>query len=246
MGLIFLPLKIYWRVRLLFLTDIILFMVFVIFLLWRDGKFKLLALLSCAILGLLAVYGTSTAIRHSAKPGLEKLSKAADGFIEFVSTGKIKTAPGTAEFGRLGSLTKRMSHIWVFNAVDNKSPDPVPYWRGKTYRPLFTSFIPRVIYPDKPEERSGGGFGRRYGFLDQHQAKTSLNLPWVTEMLANFGPLGVVLGMGLAGMFLGFLDRLFNRAWMTDLEFTVGLTLIYPLVYPESNFSAMAGSMLTL
>ena len=52
--------------------------------------------------------------------------------------------------------------------------------------------------------------------------------------------------MCLVGLFLGFLERVFNAPGMTDLEFTLGLSLIFPLVYPESNFSVMVGSMLPL
>ena len=52
--------------------------------------------------------------------------------------------------------------------------------------------------------------------------------------------------MSLVGGFLAFLDRIFNRQDMTTLEAVVGLAVIFPLAYPEANFSVMTGSLLPL
>ena len=74
----------------------------------------------------------------------------------------------------------------------------------------------------------------------------SLNLPWIVELLANFGRWGVFWGMALIGVFLAFLDRVFNSKGMTQFECIFGLSIIFPLVIPESNFSLMTGSLLPL
>ena len=71
----------------------------------------------------------------------------------------------------------------------------------------------------------------------------SLNLPWITELFINFGPLSVPLGMAFFGILLALLDRLFNEAHLKNLEFLIGLTIIYRLVYPESNFSVTTGTL---
>ena len=148
--------------------------------------------------------------------------------------------------GRFGSVVHRTSHLWLFHVVDDKVPNQVPLWQGETYRPLLTSFIPRVFYRDKPEERQGYSFGYRYGFIKKADSHMSINLPWIVELLANFGRWGVIWGMALIGFFLAFLDRVFNSKGMTQLELIVGLSIIFPLVIPESNFSLMTGSLLPL
>jgi hypothetical protein len=56
----------------------------------------------------------------------------------------------------------------------------------------------------------------------------------------------VLIGMATFGILLAFLDRTLNAPGMSDLEFLVGLTLIFRLVYPESNFSVMTGSLVPL
>jgi hypothetical protein len=140
----------------------------------------------------------------------------------------------------------RTAHILVFSNVIEDTPAKVPYWDGQTYLPLLTSFIPRIIYPDKPTENTGNEFGRRYSYLGSSDDTTSFNLPWIVEMYANFGALGVLMGMPLVGMMLAFIEQKFNNQNMNSLEFVTGTTIIFRLVYQESNFSLMVGGVITL
>ena len=143
-------------------------------------------------------------------------------------------------------LVRRVTLILTLTHVVDKTPDPVPYWAGETYKPLFTSMIPRAVWPGKPEERTGNAFGRRYGILAETERQLSFNLPWITEMYANFGRAGVILGMALVGLLFGFLERFLARPGMTALEFVTGTTILLPLFFQESNFSLMTGSLLPL
>jgi hypothetical protein len=140
----------------------------------------------------------------------------------------------------------RINHIFEFAAVIDETPNRIPYWGGETYKPLITMFIPRIIWQNKPEEKVGQSFGHRYGFINPTDDVTSWNLPWITEMYANYGSVGVVLGMTLVGCLLAFLEAKLNRPGMIPLEFVVGATILLPLVFQESNFSNMAGNILLL
>lgn len=52
---------------------------------------------------------------------------------------------------------------------------------GKTiYLPLLTKMIPRSLWPNKPDERFGNDWARRYGYL-RDDYSTSYNLPWLPE-----------------------------------------------------------------
>lgn len=138
----------------------------------------------------------------------------------------------------------RSAHIVIFSAVVRDTPDRVPYWNGESYLPLLTSFIPRFIWADKPSEKTGNEFGRRYEYLDKIDNSTSFNLPWIVEMYANFGVIGVILGMSLVGVLLAFLEQKFNRSNMQPLEFVTGTTILFRLIYQESNFSLMIGGII--
>ena len=250
-GWIGIPLFLYVRIKLLFLTDILLFAIFAFFIFWREKQFKTITGLIALSLFILSFYAATTTVRGAYENPIEKIYISAVVYYKlvFMDENLVRTIdrkgiPRTfGSEGRFGALVRRTGHLWVLHRVADLSPDIVPYWRGETYKPLLTSLIPRAIYPDKPIENFGFKFGHRYKILKSLSSHTSLNIPWLTEMLANFGSAGVLVGMAFAGMFLGALERSFNVAGMSNAEFAVGATILFPLTYPESNFSVMTGSL---
>lgn len=144
------------------------------------------------------------------------------------------------------SATERTAHILLFSNIVHDTPTIVPYWGGKTYSNLLTSYIPRAFWPDKPTERIGNEFGRRYKYLGKNDYSTAWNLPWIVETYANFGSLGVLIGMSLVGLFLAFLEQKLNSSRMNSLEVTFGATILFPLIYQESNFSLMMGAAVNM
>jgi hypothetical protein len=248
--LVAVPIEIYLRIDNLALTKLMLLVIFFTFIVLYERRLKLFVSLACVGVIVLSFYGASTAMRNSTEAGLQRLINASNFYLKLIAEGKMewqldRLSPVVLS-GRFGSVVHRTSHLWLFHVVDQKNQSQVPLWQGETYRPLITSFIPRVFYRDKPEERLGYAFGYRYGFIKKTDTHMSINLPWIVELLANFGRWGVIWGMALIGIFLAFLDRVFNSKGMTDLEFIVGLSIIFPLVIPESNFSLMTGSLLPL
>ncbi len=248
-----LPFDLYMRLRFLFMSDLMFFVVFFSFILWRCEWKKTLATL--AAFGVLCVLTYNVTTVSRSMWGGETFSGKIRSSIEEIGSifqgSNIVVSPLDDRLGvtydrRIAPLIHRIGQVWVFQAVYDRSPDPIPYLRGETYLPILTSFIPRAIYPDKPEERAGGMFGHRYGFLGEKSGNTSVNIPWIVELLVNFGPLGVLAGMAVFGVLLGLLDKAFNRHGMTDLDFLIGLIVIYRLGYQESNFSVMTGSLLPL
>ena len=174
-------------------------------------------------------------------------------YAETLIAGETDALPnrGLIRLTPFNGLVQRTSLILPFSHVVLNTPEPVPYWNGETYRPLLTSWIPRRIWSGKPEERSGNAFAHRYGYLayagrkpNKSERTMSINIPWITELYANFGKLGIIVGMILIGGFLGFLDRFFNRAGAAPLESAIGAALLLPLFYQESNLSLMTGTLL--
>ncbi|MGH7949462.1 MAG: hypothetical protein ACREQF_09580, partial [Candidatus Binataceae bacterium] len=94
----------------------------------------------------------------------------------------------------------RLSQVSIFAEVLRDTPEHVPYWNGETYRPLLFKIVPRLIYPDKPLDVSGGIFGHRYGFVSRRNNWTVINLPQMVELYANFGGIGLILGMIAIGV----------------------------------------------
>jgi O-antigen polysaccharide polymerase Wzy len=96
----------------------------------------------------------------------------------------------------------RLALTPTFAGIIEDTPRIVPYWGGATYYPILFKLIPRFIYPDKPEEITGQEFGHRYGLIDLENLNTSVNLPQIVELYANFGVAGVLLGMFLFGVII--------------------------------------------
>jgi hypothetical protein len=144
-----------------------------------------------------------------------------------------------------GGAASRLAHIRLLSYVMSHTPEPVPYWNGKTYELLYASLIPRVLWPSKPMETLGQDFGHRYGLLAEDDRVTSINLPWMVETYANFGTLGILFGMPILGFAFALLTEKFGRGGMDYLNFIVGTAILFQAsVDQENNLSLVFGSLL--
>lgn len=124
--------------------------------------------------------------------------------------------------------------------VTNKTPDEIPYLDGKSYNTLLTKPIPRIIWKEKPQELFGNQFGHIYKVLNKSDMSTSWNMPVLNEFYANFGLIGVVLGMFLLGIFFGLIKRILSFD-KENFLFLISLVAIYPMFYLEINLSNLIG-----
>ena len=142
------------------------------------------------------------------------------------------------------TVIERIGMIRFLSTIVDQTPSAVPYLKGESYAGFLYSAIPRVIWPGKPRLDSGYWFSVRYGLRSPGDLLTSINVPWLIEAYANFGFLGITLGMFLIGIVLAVVDRLFNSSEMTPLSLLVGISLIHTMVYQESSFTQMIGGLL--
>jgi len=142
------------------------------------------------------------------------------------------------------STVNRLAHISIFAYVVDLTPSAVPYWMGDSYQTLWSSFIPRVLWPGKPKATVGQEFGHRYYLLGPEDESTSFNLPWLVEFYANFGTAGVVGGMFVVGLLFRFLVQKFSVPSTRRIEYIFGISIIFGLWYAESNLALMVGGVL--
>jgi hypothetical protein len=142
------------------------------------------------------------------------------------------------------SFLLRSNQLLTFVKTVELTPQYIPYWGGRTYSTLFTSFIPRSIYADKPLKRVGQDFGHRYMFLEPDDYSTSYNLPMLVEMYINFGFWGVVIGMFLYGIIMRILYALVNHPQCGEGGFIIGAMISHTLLNIESDFSLVFGNVL--
>jgi hypothetical protein len=143
-------------------------------------------------------------------------------------------------------VVNRIGHsITVFADVIDMTPEQVPYWLGGSFQTLWTSFIPRFLWPGKPKATIGNEFGQRYLMLSPSDNSTSQNLPWLPEFYANFGTLGVVVGMFAVGVLFRFFVQKLSVPISSSIEYVLSATVTFSLFYAESNLALMLGAVLT-
>jgi hypothetical protein len=143
------------------------------------------------------------------------------------------------------ALIQRSAMMDMFADVIRRTPDEIPYWNGESYISLPAIFVPRVLWPDKPEKNLGQRFGHRYGYSGTTDDATSVNFAYLVEFYANFGSLGVLLGMTLVGVLFAGLELLVNRPRQPVQVSVCGLVLLQPLFNIESDFSLTFGGVFT-
>jgi len=107
-------------------------------------------------------------------------------------------------------VMQRLELSSMFAYVIGMTPRDVPYLHGSTYSGILWMFIPRIVYPGKPQFSMGNSYGHLYGLLDNNDYTTSVNFPQMIEMYANFGIIGLILGMFLLSQIYRFLSYLLN------------------------------------
>ncbi len=249
--LVFVPLEIIKRFSSGLLAELMILGLYIILIIWYERKRIPVIFITITMLMYLAFNPVKSEYRQLTWNDRSAPMNPIDKVSLFINLAVkhyqgANTSVKTSENSTANPAIERSAQILLFSDVMEKTPKLVPYWNGETYLPLFTSFIPRALWSDKPIEMVGNQFGHRYHYLDYNDKITSINLPWIVEMYANFGILGVLIGMPLVGVFLAFLEQKLNSSKMEPLEVVMGAAVLFRLIYQESNFSVMVGSVVSL
>ncbi len=99
-----------------------------------------------------------------------------------------------------------------FAYVSDMTPRLIPYYEGQTYSYLLVAWIPRLIWPDKPDaSESNHRLDIDYSLLYPQQIlQTVIPIGQLPEAYANYGPLGVVVVMFLQGLVFSVINHVFN------------------------------------
>jgi hypothetical protein len=97
----------------------------------------------------------------------------------------------------LERTTTKSSVELIVNGIDSGHP----YMHGYTLMPLFTAFLPRLIWGDKPSIPTGELLNQEYHVSSGRD--TYISPSHVGELYWNFGWIGLIVGMGAIGLLLG-------------------------------------------
>ncbi len=116
------------------------------------------------------------------------------------------------------SFFERLSLKTSVELIVSRTGKDVAFQDGDTLSPLLTAFIPRLIWPDKPDVQTGRVMNE--AFQVSEQAETYISPSHLGELYWNFGWSGALGGMFLIGALLGIIGR------CCDLSEAVTLTRV--------------------
>jgi hypothetical protein len=108
------------------------------------------------------------------------------------------------------TLLARMSLKGSVDLIVSETGIDVPFERGHTLSPLLTTFIPRFIWPNKPDVQTGQVMN--HVFHISAVRFTYISPSHLGELFWNFGWTGVVFGMFAIGLLLGLIGSRFALA----------------------------------
>ncbi len=118
----------------------------------------------------------------------------------------------------------RLEGLGVLSVIVRDTPDKVPYQGGWTLSYIFLSYVPRLLWPNKPPMTIGHWVTAMYG---PGPIPSNTGPTWMGELYFNFGFPGLVLGMALLGIWFRVLHEMFFRPNATIPALLVGAVVIF-------------------
>lgn len=119
---------------------------------------------------------------------------------------------------RAQTFFERASVRGSLQVIVENAGNGVNFAHGETLTPLLATFLPKIIWSDKPSVATGQLMNR--DFHVSEYADTYISPSHLGELYWNFGWSGVVFGMAVIGCFFGFIAARCNQA---DAKTVTGL-----------------------
>lgn len=143
--------------------------------------------------------------------------------------------------------SSRTDLIHTFAHIYSLTPTRVPYQYGGTYSHLGVAWIPRAVWPEKPQANAANNFyAIAYEVSSEEGVKTSsFGATLLGEGYMNFGPAGAVFVMILLGAVLAGFERSFAlKASGTGGQAIFLATFVYFLNGIGSSAELMFGGLI--
>ncbi len=118
---------------------------------------------------------------------------------------------GQEQHDSISEVAARLDLLHKFAYVESQTPNEVPYFKGNSYSYLIYTFIPRVLWPNKPVASAATDLvDFAYGLRSEQNTTTNIGIGQIAEAFANFGWYGILGVMILQGLFLRSVNQVLN------------------------------------
>jgi len=117
---------------------------------------------------------------------------------------KVNSGPNRAQ-----AFFERVSLKGSVEMIVKETGNTVQFQNGASLTPILAAFVPKIIWPKKPDVQTGRIVNRVFHVSDDPD--TYISPSHLGELYWNFGWPGVIIGMSVIGSLLGFTAR-FNLA----------------------------------
>lgn len=154
--------------------------------------------------------------------------------------GRALTDTTGAGFRALGGATlTRLSLLEETANVIEMTPSQIPYQYGRLYSYLPLTFVPRLLWPEKPSVSDANKWYQLAYHLTApaNIENVGISVGTLTESYISFGWFGPVTVMFCLGLLLGVLRELFMRNASGLLLSSIGVALLPGLLVVESQMA---------
>jgi hypothetical protein len=129
---------------------------------------------------------------------------------------------------RAATVFERLSMKGSVDMIVSRTGRDVRYQDGHTLGAILTAFIPRLIWPDKPDVQTGLLLNKEFQVDDD--VNVYISPSHLGELYWNFGWSGVIAGMSLFGLLLGYVGARFDLSQSATLTRVMLLVLTLRLL----------------
>jgi hypothetical protein len=150
---------------------------------------------------------------------------AFDALSDFMSSnrGAVYLADGLHATGR------RLDGVGHAAVIMRDTPDVVPFQNGWTLGLIPLTYVPRVIWPEKPTITISAWIVDMYRFRGE-RIESSIGPTWAGEFYLNFGVWGVIGGMLFLGILIRFAHEALTYRVPTSFVMLIEIMVIYEIM----------------
>jgi hypothetical protein len=121
---------------------------------------------------------------------------------------------------QLDYMNARLNYNWMVGAAVSHLRLTKGFGEGETLWMSVLAMVPRALWPNKPIQAGSMNFVSEYTGIT-FATGTSVGMGLIFEFYVNFGTYGVIVGMLIMGLLVGYVDRRAGAElrWGTDIAF---------------------------